>query len=65
MNEIDFLSGMICCQMNQMQVSPAMTDFVYDNSLMAAEGETAMEQLMGITDKEYILAVEGAVATKN
>ncbi len=24
MNEIDFLSGMICCQMNQMQVSPAV-----------------------------------------
>ncbi len=23
MNEIDFLSGVICCQMNQMQVSPA------------------------------------------
>ena len=42
-----------------------MTHFVYDNSLMAAEGETAMEQLMGITDKEYILAVEGAVATQN
>lgn len=42
-----------------------MTDFIYDNSLMAAEGETAMEKLMGITDKEYILAVEGAVATKN
>lgn len=42
-----------------------MTHFVYDNSLMAAEGETAMEQLMGIADKEYILAVEGAVATQN
>jgi len=42
-----------------------MTDFVYDNSLMAAEGEKAMEQLMDITNKEYILAVEGAVATKN
>lgn len=23
MNEIDFLSGVVCCQMNQMQVSPA------------------------------------------
>lgn len=42
-----------------------MTEFVYDNSLMAAEGEAAMKQLMDITDKEYILAVEGAVATKN
>ncbi len=42
-----------------------MTEFVYDNSLMAAEGETAMDKLMDITDKEFILAVEGAVATKN
>jgi hydrogenase small subunit len=42
-----------------------MVNFVYDNSLMAAEGDKAIEQLISITDKEYILAVEGAVATKN
>jgi hydrogenase small subunit len=42
-----------------------MTDFVYDNSLMAAEGENALEKLMEIVNKEFILAVEGAVATKN
>ncbi len=42
-----------------------MTNYIYDNSLMAAEGEKAMEQLMGISGEEYILAVEGAVATKN
>lgn len=42
-----------------------MSNFVFDNSLMAAEGERAMEQLMGILDKDFILAVEGAVATKN
>ncbi len=42
-----------------------MANFIYDNSLMAAEGEKAMEQLFSIRDKEYILAVEGAVATKN
>lgn len=42
-----------------------MSNFVFDNSLMAAEGEKAMEQLMGILDKDFILAVEGAVATKN
>ncbi len=42
-----------------------MTNFIYDNSLMAAEGEKAMEKLMSIYDNEYILAVEGAVATKN
>ena len=38
-----------------------MSDFVYDNSLLAAEGENAIDQLMSITDSEYILAVEGAV----
>lgn len=42
-----------------------MSNFIFDNSLMVAEGETAMEQLMGILDKDFILAVEGAVATKN
>ncbi len=42
-----------------------MTNFIYDNSLIASEGEKAMEQLMGITGEEFILAVEGAVATKN
>jgi hydrogenase small subunit len=42
-----------------------MSNFVFDNSLMAAEGERAMEQLMSILDKDFILAVEGAVATKN
>ncbi len=42
-----------------------MTNFIYDNSLMAAEGEKAMEHLMSISGEEYILAVEGAVATKN
>jgi hydrogenase small subunit len=42
-----------------------MSNLVYDNSLMAAEGEKAMEVLMGIQDQDYILVVEGAVATKN
>lgn len=42
-----------------------MTNMVFDNSLMASEGENAMETLMSMADKEYILAVEGAVATKN
>ncbi|ACL75429.1 hydrogenase small subunit [Ruminiclostridium cellulolyticum] len=42
-----------------------MTNFLYDNSLVAAEGEKAMEKLMGSIGDEYILAVEGAVATKN
>jgi hydrogenase small subunit len=42
-----------------------MVNLVYDNSLMAAEGEAAMEKLFGVIGRDYILAVEGAVATKN
>ena len=41
-----------------------MVDFIYDNSLMAAEGEAAMEQLFSVIGDDYILAVEGAVSTK-
>lgn len=42
-----------------------MVDMVYDNSLMTKEGEQAIEQLMKVQNSEFILAVEGAVATKN
>ena len=42
-----------------------MVNFVYNNSLMAAEGDRAMELLLNAKDKDFILAVEGAVATKN
>lgn len=42
-----------------------MVNFIYDNSLMAAEGEYAMEKLFSVMDDDYILAVEGAVSTKN
>ncbi len=42
-----------------------MVNIVYDNSLMAAEGELAMEKVFGVLGKDYILAVEGAVATKD
>ncbi len=42
-----------------------MVNFIYNNSLMASEGEAAMEKLLGASGKEFILAVEGAVATKN
>ncbi|RXT07949.1 hydrogenase small subunit [Ammoniphilus sp. CFH 90114] len=42
-----------------------MVDLVYSNSLMAAEGEKATQQLMDLLDEEFILAVEGAVALKN
>ncbi|MCR6546588.1 hydrogenase small subunit [Dehalobacterium formicoaceticum] len=36
-----------------------------NNSLSASEGQHAMEQLFSVLGSDYILAVEGAVATKN
>ena len=42
-----------------------MVNLVYENSLMAKEGSPAIEQLLRVRDRAYILAVEGAVATKN
>lgn len=42
-----------------------MAHFIYNNSLSACEGQNAMEQLFGVLGSDYILAVEGAVATKN
>jgi len=42
-----------------------MTNFIYNNSLSASEGQSAMEQLFSVLGNDYILAVEGAVATKN
>lgn len=42
-----------------------MVNFVYDNSLMAAEGEAAMKKLFNLIGQDYILAVEGAVSTKD
>lgn len=43
----------------------SMVDLVYSNSLMASEGEAAIERLMGVLDQEFILAVEGAVALRD
>jgi hydrogenase small subunit len=42
-----------------------LVNIVYSNSLMAAEGEAAMEKLFGMPGGDYILAVEGAVSTKD
>lgn len=42
-----------------------MVNFIYDNSLMVSEGEAAMEKLFSVIGDDYILAVEGAVSTKN
>lgn len=43
----------------------SMVDMAYSNSLMVQEGEQAIAQLMHLKDKDFILAVEGAAATKN
>lgn len=42
-----------------------MVNLVYDQSLIPCEGEQAMDVLFNQLDQEFILAVEGAVATKN
>lgn len=43
-----------------------MVDLVYDQSLIPCEGEQAMDALFGLLDEEaFILAVEGAIATKD
>ncbi|MBN7773963.1 hydrogenase small subunit [Clostridium aminobutyricum] len=39
-----------------------MADFVYSNSLMAAEGGDAIHQLFSVIGGDYVLAVEGAVS---
>lgn len=41
-----------------------LVNIVYSNSLMAAEGEAAMEKLFAAAEGDFILAVEGAVATE-
>ncbi|MFG6497255.1 hydrogenase small subunit [Fictibacillus sp. UD] len=43
----------------------SMVNILYSNSLMASEGEQAIQRLMNALDEDYILAVEGAVALKN
>jgi hydrogenase small subunit len=42
-----------------------MVNLFYNNSLMAAEGEAAIEAMMNTLDTDYILAVEGAITTKD
>jgi hydrogenase small subunit len=43
----------------------SMVNILYSNSLMASEGEQAIQKLMNALGEDYILAVEGAVALKN
>ncbi len=42
-----------------------MVTLTYSNSLMAAEGEEAFQQFLDTLETEFILVVEGAVATKD
>ena len=42
-----------------------MVQFVYDNSLIVKQGQKAMEQLFSVIGSDFILAVEGAVSTKD
>jgi hydrogenase small subunit len=42
-----------------------MTNFIYNNSLSVSEGQNAMDQLFSVMGSDFILAVEGAVATRN
>jgi len=42
-----------------------MTNLVYSNSLMVSEGKKAMQRLIDVQNTDFILAVEGAVATAN
>ena len=42
-----------------------MVDLVYDNTLSVADGGRAMEELFDVLDDTFILAIEGAVATKS
>lgn len=42
-----------------------VSNLVFENSIMASEGELAMEKLYSMKGKDYILAVEGAVSTKD
>lgn len=44
-----------------------MVDLVYEHSLISSEGEEALSHLFDLMDsrQEFILAVEGAVSTKN
>lgn len=42
-----------------------LVNFVYDNSLMASEGESAIDKIYKYIDEDYILAIDGAVSTKD
>lgn len=61
-NIISLLNG---SEPNYEYMITRMVDLVFDQSLLTCEGERAMDVLFGLQDQDFILAVEGAVATKN
>lgn len=68
--ELSGCSGNILSMMNGFHPDleyaiTSMVNVVYSNSLMVAEGEKAMEKMMDVMEKDFILAVEGAVSLKN
>lgn len=68
--ELNGCSGNIISLLNGSEPSfeymiSEMVDLAFDQSLIACQGEQAMEELFSLLDQEYILAVEGAAATKN
>ncbi len=68
--ELNGCSGNIISLLNGSEPSfqyliTEMVDLVYDHSLISCEGEEAMATLFSLLDEDFILAVEGAVATKN
>lgn len=68
--ELDGCSGNIISIMNGTDpgfsyLISQMTNFIYCNSLIASEGTDAIQQLLGMVGRDFILAVEGAVSTKD
>lgn len=68
--ELNGCSGNIISLLNGSEPSfqymiTEMVDLVFDQALIPCEGERAMDVLFQVLDQEFILAVEGAVATKN
>jgi hydrogenase small subunit len=68
--ELNGCSGNIISLLNGQQPDfeytvNSMVNLRYSNSLMASEGEQAIEKLLSTLDEEFILAVEGAVALKD
>jgi len=68
--ELTGCSGNIISQMNAefpdfAYLITQMVDIVYSNTLLAKEGDPAMDQLFSVLGGDFILVIEGAVAVKD